>query len=65
MKSVILITTLIAIAGPAGLDRDEKDIRSEMADMQLVEGATFRMGDVFAEGVRLATPVRDVTVSSF
>lgn len=36
-----------------------------MRDMQLVEGGTFRMGDVFDEGVRFASPVHEVTVSTF
>lgn len=33
--------------------------------MQSIAGGTFRTGDVFDEGVRFATPVDDVTVSSF
>ncbi len=37
----------------------------EMTNMLFIEGGTFRMGDMFREGIELATPVHEVTVSSF
>ena len=39
--------------------------RSELEDMECIEGGTFMMGDVFDEGIRFASPVHQVTVSSF
>ena len=39
--------------------------KPEMTDMQFIEGGTFRMGDVLDEGLPLATPVHDVTLSGF
>jgi len=41
------------------------DRGTEMDDMVFVERGKFQMGDVFDEGVRFATPVHEVTLSSF
>ncbi|MHC4697285.1 MAG: formylglycine-generating enzyme family protein [Planctomycetota bacterium] len=41
------------------------DQGSETENLVFIEGGMFEMGDVFDEGVRLATPVHEVTVSSF
>ncbi len=49
-----------ALAFPAGDNRD-----AETAHMLFIQGGTFKMGDVFDEGVRFATPVHEVTVSGF
>jgi len=42
---------------------DAQDARTE--HLLFVEGGTFQMGDVLDDGVRFATPVHEVTVSSF
>jgi len=34
-------------------------------DMVPIEGGTFEMGDIFAEGAKLSSPLHSVTVSSF
>lgn len=65
MKIAFLLAALAVIGGPVGVEDGEKERPSEMADMRLIEGGTFRMGDVFEEGVRFATPVHDVTISTF
>ena len=60
--------TLAMLVGSAGLpwvEAAHQVVKSEMQDMQSIAGGTFRMGDVFDEGVQFATPVHDVTVSSF
>jgi formylglycine-generating enzyme required for sulfatase activity len=49
-----------ALALAAGDDPDVKP-----GHMLSIVGGTFKMGDVFDEGVRFATPVHEVTVSSF
>jgi sulfatase modifying factor 1 len=41
------------------------DGKAQTRNMLLIEGGMFQMGDVFDEGVRFATPVHQVTVSSF
>ncbi|MHC4945626.1 MAG: formylglycine-generating enzyme family protein [Planctomycetota bacterium] len=65
MITSILIATMLAIAVPAGLDDDEKNGKTEMEDMQLIDGGTFQMGDVLDDGIQSATPIHEVTVSSF
>ena len=58
----VLVFTLVGV-GVAFSAGDHRD--AETGDMVFIEGGTFPMGDVFDEGVRLATPVHEVTVSSF
>ncbi|HUU98640.1 MAG TPA: formylglycine-generating enzyme family protein [Phycisphaerae bacterium] len=63
--SVTRLALAIALLG-AGLSfaaGDDRDTKAEQ--MLFIEGGTFDMGDVFDEGVRFATPVHEVTVSSF
>ena len=57
LVSVLINATLSLAAG------DDK--KTEMGNMVLIEGGTFEMGDVLDDGVRWATPVHTVTVSSF
>lgn len=59
-----LVALLIVTGGQAQVATGGAVAQSEMRDMQLIEGGTFQMGDVFDEGVRFATPVHEVTVSS-
>jgi len=65
MKTAFLVLLVITVASPMGVLSDEKVKSSAMADMELVKGGAFKMGDIFEEGVRLATPVHEVTVSDF
>jgi len=60
-----LVTLLILIGEPTQVAKEGPEAQSEMVDMRLIEGGTFRMGDVFDEDVRFATPVHEVTVASF
>ncbi len=64
MRTTLLITLVMTWTATL-VDVTCQTADSEMDDVQLVKGGTFQMGDVFGEGVRLATPVHDVTVSSF
>jgi formylglycine-generating enzyme required for sulfatase activity len=64
MGSILLVVLLTMVQqGPAPPAEAAQDHVKE--DMQLVEGGTFEMGDFAGEGIRLATPVREVTVSAF
>ena len=66
MKTTILtLVMLILGASLTGVEAADESVKSEMEDMAYVEGGTFQMGDVFDGGVRFATPVHEVTVSSF
>lgn len=65
MKSTIVVLLCIAIVTAGGSGEDTDGRHTEMDDMQLIKGGTFQMGDVFDEGVRFATPVHKVTISSF
>jgi len=67
MKTTTAVTLaiLVAAVGLSRVSAAEPGVESEMKDMRLIKGGTFQMGDVFGEGVRFATPVHQVTVSSF
>lgn len=56
---------LILGAGLTGVEAPDESGKSKTEDMAYVEGGTFQMGDVFGEQVRFATPVHEVTLSSF
>jgi len=62
-KFVKGLLPLIVIA--AGASCSEKAADMVTADMILVEGGTFRMGDVFGDGAENESPVHQVTLSSF
>ena len=65
MKSTSLtLVMLILGAGLTGVEAADESVKPETEDMAYIEGGTFQMGDVFDEGVRFATPVHEVTVSS-
>ena len=59
----LALATALLGAGPSFAAGDDRN--AETGDMVLIEGGMFEMGDVFDEGVRFATPVHEVTVSSF
>ena len=66
MSRTTVVCALLVLAGAGARGKTaEPATESEMADMRLVTGGTFEMGDVFDEGVRFATPVHEVTVSDF
>jgi formylglycine-generating enzyme required for sulfatase activity len=56
---------LVLGASLTGVEAPDESVKSGTQDMAYIEGGTFQMGDVFDEGVRFATPVHEVTVSSF
>jgi formylglycine-generating enzyme required for sulfatase activity len=65
MKIMLLMAVLALFSGSREQVDGDKDRLSEMKDMQLIKGRAFQMGDVFDEGVQLATPVQEVILSSF
>ena len=66
MVSATATAVVLILAGGCGAGGEERGTAPDTAQqLQLVEGGTFEMGDVFEEGVPLATPVHEVTVSSF
>ena len=65
MKSVFLFAIPVVMLCSQWQAGDEKKRSAEMKDMLLIEGGTFRMGDVFDEGLPHASPVHAVTISSF
>lgn len=66
MNRTTVVLAVLALAGALGrVSAAEPGADSEMKDMRPIKGGMFPMGDVFDEGVRFATPVHEVTVSSF
>jgi len=67
--NMLMITVLVAGLVATGEREPDPDVshrtRSGATDMVHVEGGTFEMGDIFADGATLASPVHTVTVSSF
>ena len=60
--ALVVLMLVTSLTGVAAADEPTK---SKAEDMVHVEGGTFQMGDVFGEDVQLATPVHEVTLSSF
>jgi formylglycine-generating enzyme required for sulfatase activity len=56
---------LVAAAGQAAAAATDTVLRVGMKNMQLIEGGSFEMGDIMGDGIRLAIPVHEVTLSSF
>ncbi len=64
-RITLTLAVLVLAGGLARVKAAEPGAESETKDLRLIKGGTFQMGDVFGEGVRLATPVHEVTLSSF
>ena len=66
MLNTTTTSMMLVLACGSGLMAEEPAAAGAgVQNLQLIEGGAFQMGDVFGEGVPLATPVHEVTVSSF
>ena len=66
MKRITVALAVLVLMGMlARVKAAEPCPDSAMRDMRLIDGGTFQMGDVFDEGIRFATPVHEVSLSSF
>ena len=63
--NITRLALAIALLGATSSFSTGDDRDAATGDMLFIQGGTFQMGDVFDEGVRFATPVHEVTVSSF
>ena len=63
--TTLTLVMLVLGASPTGVEAADESVKSKADDMAYVEGGTFQMGDIFDEQVRFATPVHEVTLSSF